>query len=410
MDGLCSPYELLSAAKDIGQTTLAVTDHGTLSSHREMQKAAKDLGIKPILGVEAYISETDRFDRRDIKSRDDNTQVFNHIILLARDQQGLKNLQELSELAWKEGFYRKPRIDLEVLDQFGDGITVLSGCMNGLIAKAIEKGNDERADELARWFSNRFGKNFLMEIQPHNSAELNHSLLSLADKYEIPSLVTSDCHYATANQRGIEEALLILSTKPNYNKDADFNKSRKMELFERLNYLYPDRPISFAEIDVYLAERANIKDQLSAQGIDRNDIYENTLVVADSVGDYDYVENKNLLPVPKRNAHDRLREKCVEGAANRGIILDEQYQARLDEELEAIKKKDFSAYFLVVEDMISWAKSQDIMVGPGRGSSAGSLVCYTLGITEVDPIKYDLIFARFLNKGNISYTPVFSVL
>jgi DNA polymerase III subunit alpha len=115
MDGLCSPEELLKAAKDIGQTTLSVTDHGTLSSHREMQKAAKDLGMKPILGVEAYISETDRFDKRDVKARDDNTQVFNHIILLARDQQGLKNLQQLSELAWSEGFYRKPRIDLEVL-------------------------------------------------------------------------------------------------------------------------------------------------------------------------------------------------------------------------------------------------------------------------------------------------------
>ena len=397
MDGLCSPHELLSAAKDLGQTTLAVTDHGTLSSHREMQKAAKELGVKPILGVEAYISETDRFDRRDIKSRNDNTQVFNHIILLARDQQGLKNLQELSELAWAEGFYRKPRIDLEVLHEFGDGISVLSGCMNGLISKAILKGNSERADQLTKWFADRFDKNFFMEIQPHNSAELNHELLRLADRYGVEPVVTSDCHFATANQRGVEEALLILSTKPNYNKEVDFDKSRKMELFERLNYLYPDRPISFAEIDVYLAERANIREQLVAQGIERQDIYDNTLAISDTIGDYEYVENKNLLPVPKRNADDRLREKCMEGL-NARSLYSQEYLDRMEEELSVIKKKKFAAYFLVVEDMISWAKSQGIMVGPGRGSAAGSLVCYSLGITEVDPLKYDLLFGRFINE------------
>ena len=397
MDGLCSPHELLSAAKDLGQTTLAVTDHGTLSSHREMQKAAKELGVKPILGVEAYISETDRFDRRDIKSRNDNTQVFNHIILLARDQQGLKNLQELSELAWAEGFYRKPRIDLEVLHEFGDGISVLSGCMNGLISKAILKGNSERADQLTKWFADRFDKNFFMEIQPHNSAELNHELLRLADRYGVEPVVTSDCHFATANQRGVEEALLILSTKPNYNKEVDFDKSRKMELFERLNYLYPDRPISFAEIDVYLAERANIREQLVAQGIERQDIYDNTLAISDTIGDYEYVENKNLLPVPKRNADDRLREKCMEGL-NARSLYSQEYLDRMEEELAVIKKKKFAAYFLVVEDMITWAKSQGIMVGPGRGSAAGSLVCYSLGITEVDPLKYDLLFGRFINE------------
>jgi DNA polymerase-3 subunit alpha len=398
MDGLCSPEELLKAAKDVGQTTLSVTDHGTLSSHREMQKAAKDLGMKPILGVEAYISETDRFDKRDVRIRDDNTQVFNHIILLARDQQGLKNLQELSELAWAEGFYRKPRIDLEVLNQYGDGITVLSGCMNGLISKAIEKENFDRAEQLTRWFSNRFENNFYMEIQPHNPASLNHELLRLADKYNVAPIVTSDCHFAKESQRGVEEALLILSTKPNYNKDADFEKSRKMDFFERLNYLYPDRPISFQDIDVYIAEKANIKEQLEAQGIDRSDIYENTLAVADSVSNYDYVENKNLLPVPKRNAHDKLREKCQEGMIKRGIIDDSIYNDRLEMELSVIKKKDFSAYFLVVEDMITWSKSQGILVGPGRGSAAGSLVCYLLGITEVDPIKYDLLFGRFINE------------
>ena len=398
MDGLCSPHELLSAAKDVGHRSVAVTDHGTLSAHREMQKAAKDLGMKPILGVEAYISETDRFDRRDIKNRDDNTQVFNHIILLAKNQSGLKNLQTLSELAWEEGYYRKPRIDLEVLDEHGDGIIVLSGCMNGLISKAIEKGNPERAAAITRWFKNRFDNDFYMEIQPHNPIELNSSLLKLADDFSVKPVVTSDCHFATAEQRAIEEALLILSTKPNVSKEYDFEKSRGMEIFDRLNYLYPERPISFQDIDVYIQNRVEIAQHLENQGISRNDVYESTLEIEDKIGDYDYVENANLLPVPKRNANNKLRELCLEGWENRGIGDNQEYLDRLDMELAVIKKKDFASYFLVVADMIGWAKSQDILVGPGRGSAAGSLVCYLLGITEVDPIKYDLLFGRFINE------------
>jgi len=405
MDGLCSPHELLSAAKDLGQNHIAITDHGTLSSHREMQQAAKELGITPILGVEAYISETDRFDRRDIKARDDNTQVFNHIILLAKNQAGLSNLQELSELAWAEGYYRKPRIDMEVLSDFGDGLIVLSGCMNGMIAKAISKENPERARLLTKWFKDRFADDFYMEIQPHNPSELNHSLINLADEFKVTPIVTSDCHFATEDQRAIEEALLILSTKPNVSKDYDFDKSRKMEIFERLNYLYPDRSISFQDIDVYIQNRVEITNHLEAQGITRKDFYESTLEVANKIGDYDYVENKNLLPVPKRNADNKLRELCMEGFINRKID-DQVYTDRMNEELDIIKKKSFASYFLVVADMINWAKSQGILVGPGRGSAAGSLVCYLLGITEVDPIKYDLLFGRFINEERSDFPDI----
>jgi DNA polymerase-3 subunit alpha len=398
MDGLCSPHELLSAAKDLGQTAVSVTDHGTLSSHRDMQRAAKELGMKPVLGVEAYISETDRFDRRDIKNRDDNTQVFNHIILLAKDQAGLKNLHHLSEMAWTEGFYRKPRIDLELLSDYGDGLIVLSGCMNGLISKAIERENEERITSLMRWFKNRFDKDFFVEIQPHNPVELNMRLLQLADEYNVGPIVTSDCHFATADQRAVEEALLILSTKPNVNKEADFEQSRRMkDIFERLDYLYPDRPISFKDIDVYIQSRAEITAHLEAQGITRTDIYENTLAVVDQIGDYDYVENVDLLPVSKRSANDKLYELCREGLDRRGIN-DPVYDERLNVELEVIKKKKFAPYFLVVSDMINWSKENGILVGPGRGSAAGSLVCYALGITEVDPIKYNLLFGRFINE------------
>lgn len=397
MDGLSSPAELLEAAKDLGQTALAVTDHGTLSSHRDMQKSARESGLKPILGVEAYISETDRFDKRDIKSRDDNTQVFNHIILLAKSQEGLQNLQKLSELAWNEGFYRKPRIDFEVLSDYGDGLVVLSGCLNGLISKAIQRGDEEKARTMLKWFKNRFSDDFYMEVQPHNPPEINHQLLNLADEYKIKPVTTSDCHFAREDQRAVEEALLILSTKPNMNKDASYTSGKAIkDVFERLNHLYPERPISFEGWDLFIQSRLDIDSWYKKSGIDRTDIYESTLEIADKVGDYEYYENLSLLPRPKKNSNTQLRELCEKSMQERGIT-DQTYIDRLNEELSVIEDKDFASYFLVVADMIQYAKGNDILVGPGRGSAAGSLTCYLLGITEVDPIEYDLLFFRFIN-------------
>ena len=397
MDGLCSPQELLKAAKDLGQTALAITDHGTLSSHREMQKQAKEAGLKPILGVEAYISETDRFDKRDIRSRDDNTQVFNHIILLAKDNSGLQNIQKLSELAWTEGYYRKPRIDLEILSEFGDGVIVLSGCLNGLFSKAIERGNEDKARSLARWFKDRFADDFYIEVQPHNPLEINSGLLALADEFNIKPVTTSDCHFATEDQRAIEEALLILSTKPTMNREASYESAKKIgDIYERLNYLWPDRPISFQEIDLYLQTRVESQAWYERSGILRTDIYENTLEIADKIGDYEYYENVSLLPRPRKDSSKQLAELCEQSLTALGVD-NETYRNRLNEELEVIKEKDFASYFLVVADMVQFAKSNGILVGPGRGSAAGSLVCYLLGITEVDPIEYDLLFFRFIN-------------
>jgi DNA polymerase-3 subunit alpha len=399
MDGLCSPAELLTAAKDLGQTAMAITDHGTLSSHRDMQIAAKDAGLKPILGVEAYISETDRFDRRAVKNRDDNTQVFNHIILLAKDAKGVQNLNALSEVAWTEGFYRKPRIDADILGEYGEGLIVLSGCMNGIIAKAIQREDEETTHRWARWFKDVFGENFYMEIQPHNPPELNHALLELADFYSVKPVVTSDCHFATEDQRAVEEALLILSTKPTLNPDAKYAESKKIkDVFERLNYLWPDRPISFAEIDVYVQGRTDLVSALEAQGIERTDVYENTLRITDDVKDYDFAENLSLLPVPKSDPDDRLVTLCNRALKKRGLDKNERYMKRLQIELDVIKNKNFSSYFLIESDMVGWARKNDIMVGPGRGSAAGSLVCYLLGITQVDPMEYDLLFARFINE------------
>lgn len=399
MDGLCTPQELLGAAKDLGHTALAITDHGTLSGHRDMQEAAIDAGLKPILGVEAYISETDRFDRRAVKNRDDNTQVFNHIILLSKDRQGLANMNKMSEIAWTEGFYRKPRIDAEVLVENRDGIIVLSGCMNGIVSKAIERGDMDNAHRWMTWFKDNFDENFYVEIQPHNPAELNHTLLELSDLYGVKPVVTSDCHFATEDQRAVEEALLILSTKPKLADGATYAKAKEIkDIFERFNYLYPDRPISFAEIDVFVQSRMDAAKTLAEQGITREDIFENTVNIAESVTGYDYNKGLELLPVPKTDPDARLDSMCNAAMKKRGLDKNEDYTKRLALELGVIKSKRFSSYFLIEADMIKWAKSKGIMVGPGRGSAAGSLVCYLLDITQVDPIKYGLLFARFINE------------
>jgi len=397
MDGLNTPRELLEAAKGAGQTCLSITDHGTLSSHRDMQIAAKELGMKPILGIEAYISETDRFDKREVKKRDDNTQVYNHIILLAKDDLGLKNLQKLSQIAWTEGYYRKPRIDIDSLWEFGDGIIVLSGCMNGLISKAIERGDNDKAREYVKMFKNRFGKDFYIEVQAHNPVELNNSLLELADELGVKPVATGDCHFAKKEERDLEELLLILSTKPTQNKEADYASGRQRStVLDRFDHLYPNRPISFADINVYIQSRSEIESDFVKAGFKRTDIYESSVEIADKIQEYDFHENLDLLPVPKKNALKTVKELCEKSLVEKGLD-NETYRERLQEELQVIADKNFASYFLVVGDMVGWAKENQIMVGPGRGSAAGSLVCYLMGITEVDPIKFDLLFFRFIN-------------
>ena len=396
MDGLNSPKELCQAALDAGQTAIAITDHGTLSSHRDMQIAAKELGIKPILGVEAYISPTDRFDRS--SKTDKSIQAYNHIILLAKNKKGLENINALQELAWNEGFYHKPRIDREVLNDYKEGIIVLSGCLNGLVSKAIEKGNRDEATLLLKNFKQMFKDDFYVEVQSHNPVEINSVLLELADELKIKAVATGDAHFAKGEDAVLEEAMLILSTSPKADKEADFEMSRNMKnMLDRFNYLYPDRRISFQDYNLFIQSRSEIEADFNKAGISRTDIYENTIEITNKVGDYDFHEGLDLLPVPKTDADEKLRQLAFEGLERLQKASDEAYVARVEEELSIIASKNFASYFLVIADMISWAKDNNIMVGPGRGSAAGSLVCYTLGITDVDPIKYDLLFFRFIN-------------
>jgi DNA polymerase-3 subunit alpha len=409
MDGLNSPKELCQAAIDAGQTSIAITDHGTLSSHREMQIAAKELGIKPILGVEAYISPTDRFDRS--SATDKSIQAYNHIILLAKNKNGLKNINSLQEIAWNEGFYHKPRIDMEILKEYAKDIIVLSGCLNGLISKCIEKEEFEEAENILKDFKKTFGEDFYIEVQSHNPKEINSKLLELADKLGIKPVATGDAHYAKGEDKTLEEAMLILSTSPKSDKESDFEVSRGMgDVLDRLNYLYPDRRISFQDYNLFIQTREEIESDFNKCDIKRVDIYENTMEIAEKIGEYDFNRGLDLLPIPKTNADQKLSDMAFEGLERLRLrenwLGNDVYDQRLMEELEIIKDKNFASYFLVVADMINWAKENEIMVGPGRGSAAGSLVCYALGITDVDPIEYDLLFFRFINPDRNDFPDI----
>ena len=396
MDGLNSPKELCQAALDAGQTAIAITDHGTLSSHRDMQIAAKETGIKPILGVEAYISPTDRFDRS--SKTDKSIQAYNHIILLAKNNVGLENINKMQEIAWNEGFYHKPRIDREVLKEYAEGVIVLSGCLNGIISKAIEREEFSEAKLILQDFKKTFHEDFYVEVQSHNPPEINAKLLELADELKIKAVATGDAHFAKEEDRILEEALLILSTSPKADKDSDFDMSRNMkDMLDRFNYLYPDRRISFQDMNLFIQSRSEIEADFNRAGIQRTDIYENTMEIANKVEDYIFNQGLDLLPVPKTDADEKLRQLAEKGLERLQKASDVVYKDRLDEELSVIASKNFASYFLVVADMINWAKENNIMVGPGRGSAAGSLVCYSLGITDVDPIEYNLLFFRFIN-------------
>jgi DNA polymerase-3 subunit alpha len=400
MDGVATPEEYCKRAKQNGMTAIAITDHGALSGHRPMYRAAKAEGIKPILGIEGYITH-DRFDRRDKAERGDNPLdlVYNHIVILAKNQQGLENLNRLNEIGWTEGFYKKPRIDFEVLEKYKDGLIVLSACMSGLIAKALEHKEYAEAKRLLTWFKNTFGDDFYVEVMPHNSKELNNELLEIADSMDIKSVVTPDCHHSTVDQKVVQEIMLLLNTHAKLDKEARFEKSQKIDdIMKRLDYLYgADRPMSFRSFDIHLLSYEEMKQQMNMQGIKREDIYTNSLEIADKIEEYDIKSGLDLLPTKIDDPHMGLVDLVLKGLTEKGLYDKPEYRERMQEELDIIKDKNFSPYFLIVSNMLNWAKSQGILVGPGRGSAAGSLVCYALGITDVDPLKYGLLFFRFVN-------------
>ena len=399
-DGIATPQEYVDRAVELGMPAIAITDHGSLSGHREMYRTAKAAGIKPILGIEGYITK-DRFDHTDKKEKNDLLDLnYNHLIILAKNAKGLENLNKLNELAWTEGFYKKPRMDWAILEQYKEGLIITSGCLSGFLAKAIEAENLAVAKEHLEWAKKTFGDDYYAEVMPHNPKEVNETILALADELGIKPIVTPDCHHSDPSQKEIQELKLILNSYSNKTeKDVTYEESTEYDnLMDRLDYLYgADRQMSFNKFDIHLLSDEEMHKAMDAQDITRQDMYDYTNEIVDKIEDYDIKDYQDLLPVQYQNPNGELYELALAGLKERGLDGNQEYLDRLDEELKIIADKNFGPYFLVVRSMIAWAKKEDIMVGPGRGSAAGSLLCYTLGITDIDPIKHGLLFFRFIN-------------
>lgn len=406
-DGIATPEEYVNRAVELGMPAIAITDHGTLSGHRELHRIAKANGIKPILGLEGYMC-ADISDKRDKSEREGQQDlVYNHIILLAKNKIGLENLNKISELSWTDGYFKKPRFDFAILEKYKEGIIVTSACPSSVLVKALEEEEFAIAKKYIAWFKERFKDDYYIEVMPHNEAHINKYLIELADEFDIKVVVTPDCHHVDPSQKEIQEFKLLMNTHGKFVKDATYEKSKKKgSMMERLDYLYgEDRQITFNKFDIHLLSYEEIKAAMESQGIDRPDIYSNTLLLADTVGDYGIQEGLDLLPVQYKYPDKELRDIAFAGLIDRNIDTKE-YRDRLEEELKVIKDKKFAPYFLVVRNMISWAKREEILVGPGRGSAAGSLVCYALEITDIDPVKHGLLFFRFINPDRNDFPDI----
>jgi DNA polymerase III subunit alpha len=409
MDGVATPEEYMERAVENGMTAAAMTDHGTLSGHRAWVRAAKAHGIKPILGLEAYYS-SDRFDKRDKKERTEPLdRNYHHLIVLAKNDVGLENLNRMNEIAWNEGYYSKPRIDFELLDKYGEGLIISTACMGSFLNQAIENDDYAAAKAHLKQFGDRFGDDFYVEVMPHNIEGMNKALIELANAGGHKIIVTPDCHHATVDQKVIQEIMLINNTHAKFEKDVSYDKSRKIDdPMDRLDYLYGhDRMMSFNKFDIHLlsyeemryAMQVNMYGDLG-QNLDYpldESMFTNTLEVADKVEEYTIRRNLNLLPVEHKDPDAQLRRICEKALKEKGLDNDPESVARMNEELDIIKLKKFASYFLVVMNLISYARRNDIMVGPGRGSSAGSFVCFLTDITQINPLPHGLLFFRFID-------------
>lgn len=396
LDGYSSPEEYIARAKEIGVSAVAQTNHGTLTGLRHHQRVCADAGIKPILGIEAYLSPTDRWDRRSKANREEADSIYNHIILLGKNDIGINSIQKGNRIAWNDGFYSKARWDLELLTENSKDVIALSGCFNGVMSKAFDRGDDAAAYEWAHKLLDVFGEDFYVEIQTHNPIEMNNKLLKLADELKIKPVVTDDCHHANPEDKIMQEVFLILSTHPKQDRSANIEQAQKLDLMERFDYLYPNRKMTFKDFDLYLERYEEKREKMRKLGWDREDIYENTLEIADKIGDYTYYEDIPTLPDVVENVNETLVAHVYQALKDKNLE-DKAHVDRAEYELKVITDKNFSNYFLILEDLLAWCRQQNIRIGKGRGSAAGSLVCYALGITGIDPLVYGLLFERFMD-------------
>ena len=380
LDGSNKINEYVSRVKELGMKSAAITDHGVMFGCIDFYKAAKAAGIKPILGCEVYVAPGSRFDKEKGKEED----RYYHLVLLAETQEGYQNLIKIVSYGFVDGFYYKPRVDMELLEQYHEGIIALSACLAGEVARNLARGFYEEGKEAALRYEKIFGKgNFFLELQDHGIPEqrqVNHELIRMSRETGIELVATNDVHYTYSSDAEAHDILLCVQTGKSL-KDENRMRYEGGQYYvkseEEMRRLFPYAPEAI-ENTGKIAERCNVEIEFGVTKLPRFDV------------------------PAGYTAWEYLNKLCFEGLDKRYTDNKEELRNRLNYELGVIKDMGYVDYFLIVWDFIRYAREQGIMVGPGRGSAAGSLVSYTLGITKLDPIKYDLLFERFLNPERVS--------
>lgn len=380
LDGSCKIKEIVARAKELGMDSLAITDHGVMYGVIDFYKAAKEVGIKPIIGCEVYVAPGSRFNKEAGQSED----KYHHLVLLAENNKGYANLMKIVSKGFIDGFYYKPRVDYEVLEQYHEGIIALSACLAGEVQKYLARGFYEEGKKAALRYQDIFGKgNYYLELQDHGIPEqkmVNSSLLRMSKELDIELVATNDVHYINAEDSVAHDILLCIQTGK---KVSDEDRMRYeggqfyLKSEDEMRKLFP-YALQALENTHKIAQRCNVEIEFGVTKLPRYD-------VPDGYTSWEY-----------------LNYLCTRGLNEKYPDDDGTLRERLDYELGIINKMGYVDYFLIVWDFINYAKSNDIMVGPGRGSAAGSIVSYCLGITDIDPIKYDLLFERFLNPERVS--------
>ena len=380
LDGSNKIKEYVDRVKALGMDSAAITDHGVMYGVIDFYRAARAAGINPILGCEVYVAPGSRFDR-EAGSGDDR---YYHLVLLAENNQGYSNLMKIVSKGFVEGFYYKPRVDLSLLEKYHEGIIALSACLAGEVARFLTRGMYEDAKKAALRYQDIFGKgNFFLELQDHGIPEqqnVNQQLLKMHRETGIELVATNDVHYTLAEDAQPHDVLLCLQTGK---KLADEDRMRYeggqyyVKSPEEMERLFPYAPEAL-ENTHKIAQRCHVEIEFGVTKLPKFDVPEGY------------------------TSWEYLNELCFKGLEERYRPVTEELKERLNYELSTIRNMGYVDYFLIVWDFIKYARDHDIMVGPGRGSAAGSLVAYTLGITQLDPIRYDLLFERFLNPERVS--------
>lgn len=379
LDGACRIQDLASHAKDLGQTAVAITDHGVMYGVVDFYKAAKKVGIKPIIGCEVYVAPRTRFDK--VHGTDSE---YSHLVLLCENEKGYRNLVKLVSASWTEGFYGKPRIDHDLLRGNTEGLIALSACLAGEIPRALRQGDYDSAKRTASFYKDIFGpNNYFLELQDHGLEEqktVNPQIIRLSRETGIPLVCTNDAHYLTREDAEMQKVLICIQTGTTVDEPSAMafeTEEFYLKSEAEMRRLFPDIPDAF-DNTVHIAERCHV--ELS---------FGNTQLPA--------------FDAPGGDSYAYFRNQCYEGLYRYyGDTPDHSIVERLEYELDTIQRMGYVDYYLIVHDFVRYAKEHDIPVGPGRGSGAGSLCAYCIGITGIDPIRYNLLFERFLNPERIS--------